>query len=125
MPETNADLARRGYQAVLRGDLEAVNEFLDEDVKWHGGDPTAAGACTNRAQALEWIRRAVENRRVGELVDVHEAGDRVAVIMRPPASPGDEPRLTANVTTFRNGKAVEIVHYPNPEDALAAIGPTP
>ena len=29
-------------------------------------------------------------------------------------------RLTANITTFRDGRAVEIVHYPDPQDALAA-----
>jgi hypothetical protein len=30
--------------------------------------------------------------------------------------------LRANLTTFRDGKAVEMVHYVNPEDALAAAG---
>jgi ketosteroid isomerase-like protein len=28
----------------------------------------------------------------------------------------------ANLSTFRGGKVVEIVHYPDPEDALAAAG---
>jgi hypothetical protein len=27
----------------------------------------------------------------------------------------------ANLTTFRNGKVVEMVHYPNPDDALAVL----
>jgi hypothetical protein len=30
--------------------------------------------------------------------------------------------LTANLTTFREGRAVEMVHYPNAADALAAVG---
>ncbi|HUO70196.1 MAG TPA: hypothetical protein VMU39_05430 [Solirubrobacteraceae bacterium] len=36
---------------------------------------------------------------------------------------GGEPAdLTADVPTLRDGRAVEIVHYPRPEDALAAAG---
>jgi len=28
----------------------------------------------------------------------------------------------ANLTTFRDGKVIEMVHYPDLEDALAAAG---
>jgi ketosteroid isomerase-like protein len=66
--ETNVEIARRGYQAVLSGDLDRVRQFLHPYVKWHGGDPSAP------------------------------------------------------LTTFREGKAIEMVHYPNVEDALAAAG---
>src|SRR5437660_10422236 len=99
MPEANAEIARRGYEAVLRGDLNAVRDFLDPDVKWHGGDPTAAGACRNRTEALEFMRRAQQRGPIGELVDVVEAGEKVVVIMRPHSRAGDESGLTANLTT--------------------------
>ncbi len=57
------------------------------------------------------------------VVDVVEAGEKVVVVLRP-AGPraGEEIGLTANLTTFREGKAVEMVHYPNADDALAAVG---
>lgn len=122
MTETNGELARRGYQAALDGDLETVREFLDPDVKWHAGDPSASGTCQNREQALRFMRRARANRGVGELVDVIEAGEKVVVIMRPSAVGNEPRRLTANLTTFRDRKAIEMVHYPNPDDALAAAG---
>lgn len=122
MPESNVQLARRGYEAVLQGDIDLVKEFLDPEVKWHGGDPEAAGACRNREQALEFMRRARTRGPIGELVELIDAGERVVVIMRPRAQGEDEPALSANVTTFRDGKAVEMVHYPRPEDALAAAG---
>jgi len=122
MTESNVDIARRGFEAALSGDVDAIREFLDPDVKWHGGDPSAAGACTNREQALEFIRRARGRRRVGELIDVVDAGDKVVVIMRPPSEDGKPTALSANLTTFRHGKAIEMVQYPNPEDALAAAG---
>jgi ketosteroid isomerase-like protein len=68
------------------------------------------------------MRQARSRRGVGELVDVIDAGDKVVVIMRPPAEEGEEAQLSANLTTFRDGKAIEMVHYPNPQDALAAAG---
>jgi uncharacterized protein (DUF849 family) len=81
--ETNVELARHGFEAALRGDLDAIREFLDPDVQWHGGDPSAPGACHNREQALEFMRQARSRRRVGELAEVVDAGDKVVVIMRP------------------------------------------
>lgn len=119
---TNEEIARRGFEAALTGDLEAVKDLLDPEVRWHGGDPDAPGACRNRQEALAFMGRAVQNRRLGDLVDVRSSGERVVVILRPRALPGEEPPdLVANLTTFRNGKAVEMVHYPRVADALAAL----
>jgi ketosteroid isomerase-like protein len=112
------DIARRGFEAVMRDDLDAIGELLDPNVKWHGGDPSANGACRNRAQALEFMRRARSRNPMGELVDVIDAGDRVVVIIRPAS--GDD--LTANLTTFCDGKVIEMVSYETPGDALTAAG---
>jgi ketosteroid isomerase-like protein len=119
--ESNTELARRGYEAIMRGDLDAIHELLDPDVKWHGGDPSSG--CQNRKQTLEWMRRGQRRRGSppAELVEIHDAGDKVVVIMRRTGDDG-EPELVANLTTFRHGKVVEMVHYPNPDDARAAAG---
>jgi ketosteroid isomerase-like protein len=116
--ESNLEIARRGYAAVLAGDLDAVRDFLDPDVKWHGGDPDGDGACRNRDQALSVIRHAIDQGGVGELVDVVDAGDQVVVILRPFPDSGP----VANLTTFRHGRAIEMVHYADPAAALAAVG---
>jgi ketosteroid isomerase-like protein len=112
------DLVRRGFDAALRGDLDAIGELLDSEVRRHGGDPAAAGACHNRREALAVMRRS-EVIRGGrfELVDVIGAGEKVVVVMRPPGG-----GAVANVATFRDGKVVEMVHYADPADALAAAG---
>jgi ketosteroid isomerase-like protein len=68
MTETNVELARRGYEAALRGDLEAIREMLDPDVKWHGGDPSPPSACQNREQALHFMGEARSRQGIGELV---------------------------------------------------------
>jgi hypothetical protein len=83
MTESNVEIARRGFAAVLSGDFEAVTEFLDAD-----------------------------------LVSVIGAGARVVVVLRPVGND----RTVANLTTFREGKAIEMVHYPSPEDAFTAAG---
>jgi ketosteroid isomerase-like protein len=121
MGQGNVELARRGYEAVLRGDFDAISDLLDPEVKWHAGDPFAEGACRNREQALQFMRRA-GRRGPGELVDVIDAGEKVVVIMRPNLDETGPAATSANVTTFRDGRVVEMVHYPDPRDALAAAG---
>src|SRR5690242_16653527 len=103
MSQSNVEIARRGFDAALRGDLDVIAEMLDQDVKWHGGEPSSG--CQNRTEALEFMRDALARRGpVIELVDVVGAGDKVVVIMRPlgRAEPGDEPASpVANLATFR------------------------
>src|SRR5436305_13794027 len=115
MSSANVELARRGFDAAARGDYEVVRELLDPEVKWHGGDPTAPGSCHNREQALAF-RRDVPV--FAELVDVVDAGRRVVVIIRP----AGETEPHANVATFRAGKVVEMVHYEDVGESLAAAG---
>jgi ketosteroid isomerase-like protein len=122
MSESTVEIARRGYDAWLRGELDAISEFLDPEVKWHGGDASAPGACRNREEALEFMLRARRRGWVGELVDVIDAGDKVVLIIRSTPNDDGEGTLSANLTTFRDGKAIEMVHYANAEEALAAAG---
>ncbi len=121
MPGKNVALARRGYEAFRRGDLTELGELLDENVKWHAGDPRAEDACHNRAQALTYMRRG-ERRGPGELIDVIDAGDRVVVILQPPPIDGEPAPLRAQITTFRDGKAIEMAGYPTVDAALDAAG---
>jgi ketosteroid isomerase-like protein len=120
MSEANVELARRGFAAAARGDLDAIGDLLDSQVKWHGGDPAADGACRNRDQVLAFMRQARRRRGVGELVDVIDAGERVVVILRPGGG-GAKAQPVANLTTFRDGKVVEMVHFADVEQALASV----
>jgi ketosteroid isomerase-like protein len=119
--EANVQLARRGFEAVARGDFDAVREILDADVQWHGSEGSGEQSCHNRDEALHFIRAAVERGALGQLADVIDAGDQVIVVMRPSdtAEPGGS-ELRANLTTFRDGKVVQMVAYETPEAALAA-----
>lgn len=120
MSETNVRLARLGFEAVARGDFDAIREILDPEVQWHGSEGPAEQSCHNRDEALHFIREAVRRGALGQLVDVIDAGDQVIVVMRPVAAvePGGS-ELSANLTTFRDGKVVQMVAYETPEAALA------
>jgi ketosteroid isomerase-like protein len=124
MSESNVEIARRGFAAIARGDFDAIAELLDPDVKWHAGNP--ADGCQNRGQALGWMRNRPQRqagRPLPELVDLVDAGERVVAIMQPPPTDEDPaPKRTANLATFRNGKVVEMVHYDDAADAVAAAG---
>ena len=119
MSESNIEKVRRGYDAAARGDLDVLADLLDPQVKWHAGDRDAEGTCQNREQALTFMQRA-RGGTLGELVEVVDVGERIVVIMRRRPVADEPAALVANLTTFRNGKVVEMVHYPNPDDALAA-----
>jgi ketosteroid isomerase-like protein len=72
MGESNAEIARRGYEAASHGDLEVIAGLLDDEVRWHGGDPSEPGACRNSGEALEF--KAVE------MVHYPNAADALAVV---------------------------------------------
>lgn len=80
-----------------------------------------AGLKRSERVGLVFMRRVRSRNPMGELVDVVDAGDPVVVIR-----PHDLAELRANLTTFRDGKVIEMVAYETPEDALTAAGvPTP
>jgi ketosteroid isomerase-like protein len=121
VPESNVELVRRGYEAVLRGDLDLIAELLAPDVQWRGGDSGAEGGCHNRDEAIRFMGRASKQGRPVQLVELIGAGDKVVVIMERRGEDGSS-ELVANLTTFRDGKVVEMVHYPDPSAARVAAG---
>ncbi len=66
--------------------------------------------------------RARRQHRIGQLLDVIDAGDSVVVVMQPPSVEGVASPPRANVTTFRDGVVVEIIAFESPQAALAHIG---
>jgi len=54
-------------------------------------------------------------------IDPLDPHDQVVVIMRPSGLGEDDAHLRANVTTFRDGKVVEMVAYESPDEALAPV----
>jgi ketosteroid isomerase-like protein len=122
---SDVELLRSGWQAFVRGDVDAAVAVLDPEVRWHAaGDPHGEGACRNREDAAAFLRRALADGMTAELLDVRDTGDRLVALIHTHAPPEWERSAEPHgeLVTIRDGKVTEIVVYPTVEDALAAAG---
>jgi ketosteroid isomerase-like protein len=104
----NVKLVRRAWEAALGGDLDTVAGLLADDVRWHAaGD--ADGGCHNRAQALRWMRAAIERGAAAQVLEVRELDERRVLVVLERAGAG-EPH--AQVVTVRAGRIAEMVVHP-------------
>ena len=128
MAAADVELLRRAWAAFARGDVKTATEALDPQVRWYGSDaePPDDG-CHNRDDALAFIRRARDDGVSAEALEFRDAGDRVVVVLQRHQPPewGERPEPHGEVVTVRNGKVVEMVVYPNVDEALAAAGLQP
>jgi ketosteroid isomerase-like protein len=129
MSKQNVELARRGYEALMSGDVDTVFELFDPNLSWQGWGPPA-GDCHSRAEAMMVIKERLAERAIGELVDVIDVdGEQIVVVMRRnPESkrsyadaglPEGHDEI-ANVVTIRDGKVISMRDYLTKADALAA-----
>jgi ketosteroid isomerase-like protein len=125
MTHGDVELLRRAWDAFARGDVEAVAQALDPQVRWYAtGDPAGEGSCQDRDQAVAFIRRALAEGLTAELLDVRDAGDRLVAVMHThaPAAWGRGPDPHGELVTVRDARIVEMVIYPTVEAALTAAG---
>jgi ketosteroid isomerase-like protein len=131
MSGQNTALVRRGYEAVMRGDLDQLEQLLDPNLTWHWWEH-GPWDCENRGQAMAVIRERLGQRAIGELREVVELdAERVLVVIGlaadseitaedlglPPAQ--DE---MANLVTIRGGRFVAMHDYRSKAEALEAAG---
>jgi ketosteroid isomerase-like protein len=127
---TNVDLVRRVYDALLRDDLDAALEFMDEEIEYVNPDYAVEAG---RRYGHAGIRANVENMRVSfehwrfepeEFVDV---GDQVAVVGTFRARGRDSgieiERRQSRLWTIRDGKVVRYQWFDGPAEAMDRTGP--
>jgi ketosteroid isomerase-like protein len=119
-------LARQGYEAMSRGDVDAVMSLFAPDAVYDGSD---AGIGT--FQGKEAVRRFVEDWRRSyeeyryeeeELLDLGH-GVVLSVIRESGRLVGGDGRVeqrAAHLITWANGKIEWFKHYPDPDEARAA-----
>jgi uncharacterized protein len=101
----NAELVRKGYDAFIAGDMEWMNEHLDENVVWHNpGNNALSGDYRGREQVLALFARTVQH-FLPEF-DVHDvvANDDHAVALLTLKA-----RRLDNDATYE-GRGVQIFH---------------
>jgi len=132
MSQEDVNLARRGYEALARGDMEAVLELIDPDVEVevHTGRPDLPETDVLRGHAgfLENLRQLDE---VFEDVEVTpeefiEVGEKLVVPIytagRGRASGIRVENRVTHIWTIRAGKATRFQVFPTTEQALEALG---
>jgi limonene-1,2-epoxide hydrolase len=110
--------------AMRRGDLEAVRDWLDPEVTWRG--VRDAAVCRDRDQVLEMLQGSLEGRLGAEAVELI-AGDGCAVLGA--KVPGlaeiggvDVRGQLFNVFRVGCGRIVAVEDYARRDEALAAAG---
>jgi uncharacterized protein len=123
------EIARKGYEAFVRGDFDAALELMDPEIEAHD-PPEMPDAAIHRGR--EAVRRDWEQTFelfedfTIELERWFDAGDEVVVFVRYRGrgreSGAEVEALLAHVWTVRDGKAIRLRQYLDGANALRAAG---
>jgi ketosteroid isomerase-like protein len=127
--DENVEIARQGYEAFNRGDIDALLDLCSPDIEWHDrgifDTQPVLGKDALRAffelvmDPWEDVRREPE-----EMIDL--GGDQVLAMIRMTAhgkGSGIEVDVRlADVATIREGKLAHWTGYPGRRQALKAVG---
>jgi ketosteroid isomerase-like protein len=136
MSQENVEIVRRVFEAVARGDTEAVLSLYDPDVEWDGSRHTWSTVMGDTHAAWhgheglrKWSREyyAMWEALDDEVEELIEAGDRVVSVVttraRGRASGAEvEWKHNAGVWTVQKGRIVRVVWFPTRAEALEAAG---
>ena len=129
MSEDNVELARRGFERFLAGDIGAWLELLSPEVEWHmAEDEPDARVLHGHEGVLALLADTVatfENFTF-EVEDVLDAGDAVIVVTRMRGigkGSGAEVDLPESLLfDIADGRAWRVREFREREDALRAAG---
>lgn len=123
MSHPSEELARRGYDAFAKGDLDTIREIFDDDIVWHiGGRSQLAGDYRGKDEVFGFFAKLVELSGGTFRVDVHDilANDEHAVVLGTNRAEREGRELNDNIVAVyhnRDGKTVEAWFHPG--DAYA------
>ncbi len=129
MSRENVDLARRGYEAFARRDLDAVFELFDPEIEAHDPPemPDAAIHRGHEAVRRDWEQtyELFEDFSV-EVEETLDRGDDVIVFLRYRGrgreSGAEVEASMTHVWTVRDGKATRLRQFVDREKALSTLG---
>jgi hypothetical protein len=123
----NETLVRTGYDAFVRGDLDAVRGFLHPDVLWHvAGTGPLAGVYKGHGEILQFFARVAELTEGTisiEAGDILASDDQVVVLTHLRARRGDHVLDDRGVALFKisDGVATEVHMFAEDQSALDAF----
>jgi ketosteroid isomerase-like protein len=130
MSERDVELLRQAYQAFNRRDLGALLDFFDPDAYWvpapsawrngyaYHGPEGVRQLLTDLA--ADWDEFSAEPEEFREIDDLIFVSGRVHAVTKGGGEKIDSP--TAWVWEMRNGKAIRLQAYTDPQKAREALG---
>jgi ketosteroid isomerase-like protein len=125
----NVELARAGFEAFNRGDVDFISQFLHPEIEVHNAEEVGqAGTYHGRDGYGEWIRDwmdAWEEFRI-EIEEVEEVDDQNVLVhcdqhARGQGSGVEVTRRVVFLLTLQDGLAKRLHIYGDRESALAAL----
>jgi ketosteroid isomerase-like protein len=124
----HVELARAGFEAFNRGDIEAVLEMLDPDVEVHSvAEVGEEGTYHGHQGYLEWTGIWLDawSEFTLEILDIEEIDDENVLVHSRQVGKGkgsgvEVEQFGIYLFTVRNGLATRLHLYATREDALAA-----
>jgi ketosteroid isomerase-like protein len=119
------NIAERVRTALESGDLDAIGELLDPDVRW-GPPDDPDGGCVNRDQVLDFWRLSRDAGARAAVTEVVEGADTLLVGLQvtglaPTEDRGSE-TVRWQVLTLANGLVTDIRGFDNRESAATRAG---
>jgi ketosteroid isomerase-like protein len=128
MSEENVEVVRAIYEALNRSDWDAAFRLVDPDFEVTFQRGPNAG--THRGR--DTIEAVIEDQRQAfdawgiELEKVFDSGDQVVALirshLRPKGTEAEFDLRNGHIWTIRDGAALSLRGFPNPEEALEAAG---
>src|SRR3954451_8934721 len=126
MNTDNAALIRRGFEAFLNGDFDALRELMEPDAQWLYWEPIPDD-CHGRDKIIATLRQRHADGVVEGVADVVEGGEKLLVEITGPRLEewGLPEGGAAMVVTMRDGRIVRMQDHRTRADALADAGLAP
>src|SRR5262245_4980849 len=128
MSQENVEVVRSIYESLNRGDWDAATRPTDADFKVTFQRGPNAGTHQGRNS----IRATIEDQReafeawIIEVEQVFDRGDQVVALiksrLRPRGTDAEFEIRNGHIWTLRDGVALSLRGFPNPEEALKAAG---
>ncbi|HZB04332.1 MAG TPA: nuclear transport factor 2 family protein [Actinomycetota bacterium] len=124
MAHSNEDLARRGYDAFTRGDMQAVSDVFADDIVWHvGGRSPLAGDYRGKDEVLGFLAKTMELSGGTFRVEIHdvlanEEHVTVLVVARAEREGKTLEDRQAHVLHVKDGKVTEYWGHPGDQYAI-------
>jgi ketosteroid isomerase-like protein len=132
MSEENVAAFKRVVDAANRRDVEAALEELDPEVEWHPVIQMLLGGEATMYRGREGVRDVLREADEAwaethyEFSEIRDLGDRIVAIGRFRArgkeSAAEVESPLAYIVQFKNGKAIRMWSYFDPNEALEAAG---